>query len=236
MRIISRFKDYYDHVAHVYGGGDPKIVYARKNLREPEGVIPGFGGYFPDLRFLARTELHVPYIFGLRSERYWHPADSKWASCYGSYLCVAGKVFLLIANGSADPVFYKSLDGAEDYVKNVRAVQHMFDQFDGTKVFPEMVELCRKVDAPVFRFTVHHAPRDASDGQRLVSIKSEVPVLSTMGLAKFYPAETIYQDLSYFMGNTIHGSPDLDPPTKVSDKDRLVQRGFDVKTSFRGKA
>ena len=29
MRIITNFKDYYDHVAFRYGGGDPKIVYVR---------------------------------------------------------------------------------------------------------------------------------------------------------------------------------------------------------------
>ncbi len=37
MRIKSTFKDYYDHQAHVYGGGDPLVTYAR-NPSKPESV------------------------------------------------------------------------------------------------------------------------------------------------------------------------------------------------------
>ena len=33
MKIISKFKDYYDHVAYMYGGGDPKIIYDRKPIK-----------------------------------------------------------------------------------------------------------------------------------------------------------------------------------------------------------
>jgi hypothetical protein len=29
MKIISGWRDYYDHVAHIYGGGDPKVIYNR---------------------------------------------------------------------------------------------------------------------------------------------------------------------------------------------------------------
>ena len=29
MKIKSNFKDYYDYIAHLYGGGDPKVTYPR---------------------------------------------------------------------------------------------------------------------------------------------------------------------------------------------------------------
>ena len=33
MKIISKFKDYYDSVAWTYGGGDPKIRYERLEIK-----------------------------------------------------------------------------------------------------------------------------------------------------------------------------------------------------------
>ena len=37
MKIISKFKDYYDSVAWTYGGGDPKIRYERREIEESVG-------------------------------------------------------------------------------------------------------------------------------------------------------------------------------------------------------
>lgn len=34
MKIQSKHKDYYDYVAHMYGGGDPPHTYVRNNLEE----------------------------------------------------------------------------------------------------------------------------------------------------------------------------------------------------------
>ena len=32
MKIISKFKDYYDFIGRKYGGGDPKVVYKRREI------------------------------------------------------------------------------------------------------------------------------------------------------------------------------------------------------------
>jgi len=61
MKIISKYKDYYDYVAHQYGGGDEKIVYVRNGIDIDNGVVyidePSwkFGDsdmpYLPDWRY-----------------------------------------------------------------------------------------------------------------------------------------------------------------------------------------
>lgn len=37
MKIRSQFKDYYDYIAHIYGGGDPSQLYKRGEF-ESEGI------------------------------------------------------------------------------------------------------------------------------------------------------------------------------------------------------
>jgi hypothetical protein len=44
----------------------------------------------------------------------------------------------------------------------------------------------------------------------------------------------MYQEIAMFL-TSLRDNPDSLPPAKVSDKDRLTQKGFDAKISFRGK-
>jgi hypothetical protein len=47
------------------------------------------------------------------------------------------------------------------------------------------------------------------------------------------PATQMYQELSYFMGNTIKEHPDTEPPVEVSNNCKIINAGFDLKQSFR---
>lgn len=67
----------------------------------------------------------------------------------------------------------------------------------------------------------------------LLSIEGKTPRLKDLGLSSLYPAEALYQDIAYFVGNVLHPSPDLAPPVFIADKDKIVQYGFDLKQSFR---
>jgi hypothetical protein len=35
------------------------------------------------------------------------------------------------------------------------------------------------------------------------------------------------------MGNLMHNTPDINPPAVLSEKERIVKAGFDLKQSFR---
>ena len=64
-------------------------------------------------------------------------------------------------------------------------------------------------------------------------IEGKLPRLGELGFAALFSAEQMYQNLSYFVGNYLRESADLKPPVTISDRDRILQHGFDLKKSFR---
>lgn len=233
MKIISRFKDYYDYIPQCYGGPDPKVVYVRKNLKEPEDI--GFGTTIDHgLKVVVKTDLIQP------SSYRFHKDDSL----HFKLLVVAGKVFAIYADMSVSNVVkYKLVDDlnqdeigryfAKKYNFYARGSHLTYDEAVRGVFREDMLQLCKTLKAPVFTIRSFERIRNNSDGKSIVTIDGVVPNLSEFRLANVYPAEQIYQDISYFMGNLINDSPDLAPPVKISDKDRIIQYGFDLKSSFR---
>lgn len=216
MIIQSKFKDYYDHVAHAYGGGDPKIVYRRDRL-QPLRFVPGFHfREFVATSFPASPELvqHVNYLTRLEVE--------------GRLLCVAGKYFR--CSGSKNFVVQDPSTQAVAPSRKFRMPRGKVFQYG--KLDAELVQLSRAVGAPVFVIE-RYSYIDSNYDTCGLLIQPDIPKLGEIGLAAYYPAEQLYQDLSYLMGNLMHDCPDLKPPSSVSDKDKIVQHGFDVKQSFR---
>ena len=106
---------------------------------------------------------------------------------------------------------------------------------------PHAIALCRLVGQPVFWIADQHYANPKlskwEDRQKhYITIGKDVPRLCEIrNFAKFYPANEIYQDLSYVLGNLMHDPPDANPPVQVGEAVRWVKKGFDSKTSFRGK-
>src|ERR1019366_2001257 len=89
----------------------------------------------------------------------------------------------------------------------------------------------RQLGHPVF--LVCQLSYDRVNSTTTFHVGDECPKLVDMKFATKLSPEQLYQDLSCFMGNTMRGSPDIDTPVKLADKDRIVQHGFDLKQSFR---
>jgi hypothetical protein len=95
------------------------------------------------------------------------------------------------------------------------------------------VDISRQLQVPVF--VIEPTPRlSGLKKSPQVAVSREIPNLGKLGFASEIPAEQMYQNISMFMAS-LRDSPDSVPPVSVSDKDRLVQKGFDAKISFRGK-
>jgi hypothetical protein len=216
VKILSPFRDYYDHIAHMYGGGDPKIVYKRTS--------------FPlDVCNLV-TAYEVPLTPNIQ------PYHSKYQF---KNLCVMGYRYMLVQSliqGISDgpwlilspkhhPELYRYL--------NIRRPRFLRDQdeydlvkkYQGQTLSEGLIQLCKRLQSPVFSYRSPH--------YHTVELDRYVPNLGECGLASTYQPAQLYQDLAYFMGNTLRDSPDLAPPTELSDKERIVQHGFDLKQSFR---
>ena len=217
MRIQSRFKDYYDYVAHLYGGGDPKVTYVREPLTDFNEA-----GYRPGLTIAHNVQYHLP--------DYTNPRD-RFHGYQFAVLVIMDRAFMVYRKASP---FQPEQYIVYDFVANPLLIDkrrftwsdHELDYPDG-KVSKNIFELTEKVGAPVYLI------EKSSRYHREVHIQSEIPNLGNLGVASFYPATQLYQDLAYFIGNTMKDNPDTKPPVEVDNLTRLQQYGFDKKTSFR---
>jgi hypothetical protein len=217
------FKDYYDWVATKYGGGDPRIVYARTRLKP----LPRPGELEKPL--LVQTKHAPPSPEHLRYEKYGAPPVKSWA-----LLVIAGKLYLIskpildlstsISNYQLEPLEDPDKGKRNYYSWRPRDVEFGVE-------YPWLIELCQEVGHPVFVIgSVQHGWRKE---ETQVHISPQCPILGEIGLAKIISAEQMYQDLSYFVGNRMHKSPDIEPPVELSNRQRIIKAGFDLVKSFR---
>lgn len=104
-------------------------------------------------------------------------------------------------------------------------------RYSGPVDCPALLPLHRKLQAPVF----HILDSGGVPGKAQYSyvIPYRLPILQEHGFADVVDPYQMYQDLEYFIANTMNESPDMMPPTEMTDKERIVAAGFDLKQSFR---
>ncbi len=253
MKIQSDFKDYYDYVPFLSGGsGDPKIFYDRSN------TLPIFKKTNENTLLLKVPKTFLPLNLPRYGDKIgWQRNSKKWFWKL-KWLCLIGKIYLVLEDSAPKapeevvppwdgylvptPTRLKLLqDSHQCFLDFSEYSKHMFrgrDYLEKVRSLSEgvysedVVNLSREVGSPAF--FISHLSMKGSD--LWATVLPETPRLGDLGLAKKLPPERMYQEISYFVGNTLHKSPDIDPPAGVCEKSRLVQRGFDPKTSFRGKA
>lgn len=224
MKIISNFKDYYDWVAQRYGGGDPLNVWLRRDTTNPD--MFGLGVTFPDLE-VPDTGLSSYSWREKDADQGWeldfcvlngvaYPTVRKWT---GRLLEKEFEPYKVLRPNSPFVDFYlKARDPSRYY--QLSAKQQIQDWLNPT-VSPHLIKISQLVHQPAFVIT---GPN---------SVSGQLPRLGELGFAALFSAEQTYQNLSYFVGNYLRDSADLNPPAAVSDRDRIVQHGFDLKRSFR---
>lgn len=242
MKIKSNFKDYYDFVGHQYGGGDPMTTYVRDRIA-PLRRFCGHGDVLED--GVTVTVSSFPGLLKTYS--------------MGDYRCgvlvCAGRGYLVVKKRT-DPLClyavrdmrtpykpdpeYRILSRTEhpDLVETIEKgtrIQSFLNERSRTVedylgVPSEgFVEASRMLKAPVFM--IEHV--SAANNGVTLHVSGKIPVLANLGLSARVPPEQMFQELAYFIGNVMKVSPDLAPPVVVGDKDRIIQHGFDLKTSFR---
>lgn len=213
MKIKSKFKDYYDHVAYLYDGGDPKCVYIRERITDEissKVSLTQKGLIDLPLSLTSNNKLDSNLVINF-----------KWLSICGKYHLLISKSY-----GNWDlfteekyPIESKRISG---YWSNWNRNKNQLMAFSDS-----LLELSRKLNAPVFTF---HKPFRNSD---TVIIDANIPILGDIGLPNLINSYQLYQEISYFMGNLINVSPDLSLKSMMTSKEKIVQHGFDIKKSFR---
>lgn len=214
MVIQSSFKDYYDFVAHRYGGGDPKVVYVRGRIKN---------------EFVEMERCNLPNLSQLNR---FSTGEEQPLSFV--FLIVAAKPYLL---SRRDDHAWTGLNGYKltcaeqmEEISSRRRWHYGRDSWSFLgREEDTLIELSRLAGSPVF--IVRRIER--YETRKVVQVDELCPILKDLGMASLVPPEQMYQELAYFMGNTMHLSPDVKPPVEVSNRDKILAAGFDLRQSFR---
>jgi hypothetical protein len=220
MKIISKFKDYYDWVAQRYGGGDPLNTWSR-------------------LDFLVR-HYHGESVFDTPETTYHGVVNHSWGTPTDNYgwnltFCVLnGRPYPLVNYWETDRLgithvqpkrLLREGDAFLDFYRQTRGHHTKKEEQIQSWLNPKESHLLLKVSREL------QQPAFIIRGREL--IEGKLPRLGELGFAALFSAEQMYQNLSYFVGNYLRESADLKPPVTISDRDRILQHGFDLKKSFR---
>lgn len=212
VKIHSSFKDYYDHIGNMYGGGDPNIVYLRKPLV--------FDSSLPNLEL--RKSFYTTYT-------HFKDYDTAW-------LCVNAHYYLCLRLGGSMNNYSWTVFSEKNFPDTWESVKNYHARYNGSSIIEtrdttyycgsyseELLKASRILKAPVFfLYDGYHNP-----------ICEYIPKLGEMGFATVKTPEQMYQETAYFLGNLMYESPDLAKPSIMDDKQKIQSHGFDLKQSFR---
>jgi len=95
----------------------------------------------------------------------------------------------------------------------------------------------RVVGAPVFMIDGIHWGYDSQHRkQPIIKVSPEIPITRDYGVPAVCSAEQMWQSVEHVITSVLKKSPDLEPPLKISNDEKIIAAGFDIKTSFRGKS
>jgi hypothetical protein len=230
MKIVSKYRDYYDAQAYMYGIDD-HIVYARGDLTQKEQSFQGEWSH-PDY------EIVMPKGLGHVASH----ASSLRSLMSDNILVICGKAYSLIDVTPKDEWKRKlEVFHPERHAKQLEEWQKQrwnpkwlgLDREEAitpTRERPQspfLIEVSRQIEQPVFIIK--------STRNGILHLEGQYKPLSEMAVAPWYPMEQIFQDLSYFITNQVNSSPDMMPALKPpqTDKEKLLAHGMDARFSFR---
>jgi len=222
MRIISKWKDYYDHIGHVYGGQqDNHVVYERKPIS-----ITSSGIFLTEeVEFVDTKEqtLRLPRL-------YIHNVSSVWLFvAVKSYLCIGGcgEPYYLLDEQKHKHLLPELYIPKLYIPKLSRSLSRaVYEDYVGvTDVWGERIS--KELNLPVFFYYQQYC---AKRERLLFVVQGQCPVLADIGFPKIMSAEQAYQNIAFYIANTLTKQ---EQPIKMTDIEKVVSHGFDEKTSFR---
>lgn len=236
MRIISKFKDYYDSCTAL--GFDKSLVWVRE-----QQTCPANNTFFKELPYpslygftagTATGGIHV----GLSSKIVLF--CGKLVPCIIATELEPGKV----TQGAIRKVFF-CVDSFAAYVekfgKNMsHVVRSRFwdeEHFKGTEGLRRWFDILPQHEKKALDWSInnrvvcavypHREEGALPHSEALIQLN---PTLKYLEFFKAYPPTSAFQEVSMFVGGVLPKSTAM--PIQISDKDRIAQHGFD-KHSFR---
>lgn len=218
MRIISKFRDYYDGVMKT--GMDREVVYVRERrdvlLEKP-------------LKLGFTTHSSTSYSDGHKSGSYtvWTTFLGYCGSIYKAYMITGDLGHFAFYDYEEFKSFMLTYNLGSSYDFTERrwwpGRYQDFKDCDTTA----MLELFHKFQTPLF--LLNHQRSYLTGEKTTVTLD---PCLKDCGFQKIKDSYTTYQDIFQFVAGTLN-KPE-NKMVKISDKDKIAKHGFD-KWSFRQK-
>ena len=212
MKIISKYRDYYDFVSKRYGE-DPACIYLRRDFvmrdREIDVEYPR-ADLFQDTRARDSWGIlpHLPSLVFVVAAKWCVPFFER------------GNAVTRVVFPEHDALFATKRVGRRDV-----------PQRPGIPEGAVLEKIVRAVGVPVFKVLGWHFAY--SDGKSYLRIDKRVPVLDHYGLSAIVPPEQMWQEVYSTLQNVLRVSPDRAPPVEVGNEYKIHAAGFDLKTSFR---
>lgn len=256
MRIISKFKDYYDGVQYVGGYSKDERCYVRETK-----LIENF-----DMSLLPPDFVKCYRAYGTNNKCF----DLETRTLYSGFVIFCGKLIPFITTKNL--IYHPSINTSQSYLCEQNIVKH-YEIISKGRVyisdteFPnywcfDLQSVIDKTGLNGNRGGISLDSYDLNARQLLppkkcmeqffsyngfdvnhINIKYESPIivcvdrkcyinpiLSEMNFQKYMDSYTTYQEIDMFIGNVLVN--DNDKMIKLKDEDRLYKAGFD-KYSFR---
>lgn len=220
MKIHSRFHDYYDNEAYVYGV-DPNLLYLR---------------YVTEQNIPYSAYADIPSIRMPHTDKYRY----EYVSILGTVFLVAVSKGKVIVDKRGFPVKYMEDDYNVVHKSNTPFYERHLKEIDFEKKLPSwnrktvkdqllgvysctLMDIHKELNVPIFRYS--NDPREL-----LIRIKNNVPMLQSMGIDKVIDSFTIYNKLQEFFSERLEEErKELD----MTEKEKVLSKGFDPVVSFR---
>ncbi len=220
MKIISKFKDYYDHVGQMWGV-DNNVVYVRDTTYNKLDIGK-------NSKFLPLNQS----TFRFNTKRRYNEFTTI-SILYGRKLLnlleyYGGRDFGTYYIGSIDELenFFK--ENGMDYGFTKKNVIEAFFNRQYKDIYREVDNECslteEQLKAPIIVFG------DVDYYSRKISLN---PQLTKFSVQHYVDAQTMYQEIEMYLASIQHPEVSKGLPGSPTDMIRFEQQGFDKKTSFR---
>lgn len=207
MKIISKYKDYYDYCQNLYGFDD-LITFNRINEVEQ---IPVKKGYYYVYFLFYKTI----YLNDDNKEVDFLQKSTKEIHCSKSYLFLNDQVYLITRSNNE---FGKEISKIEPYYSREFNYNfgYLFDYMKQNKI-PSLLLFKQN-------YTL------GKNQERILNDVIELnPKLASLKFFNYLSAEKVYQEIEQFFINLKTNETIIE----VDNKNKIIQAGFDLKTSFR---
>jgi|SRR5579859_3614037 len=231
MRIISKFKDYYDFIGNRFGQ-DPGIVYMRTKLTPKQAQTPFVvvergkptptlfeeserenGGWIYSTAYVVAGDKVVPLV--RISERIPGCDIDGYSSWAYSYEPMTEAMWNWI-RGKERHLYRMNFSWGD----RSKTWEEFTSKFEDPSYKAAIISLVKRVGAPVFLVTHRQ-------------IEENVPIMSEMGVASVVPPEVMWSQIYTTLVSVLRNDPDKAVPVTLDNDARIEKAGFDLKSSFR---